>query len=64
MKVLFMVKDIVKTRERQGTSSLDLTLPTNIKKRHNIKSGDVFKVDSFKENGELKIIYTLIYKND
>lgn len=58
-----MKNNIVKARERQGTSSLDLTLPADIKKEYNLSKGDVFKVEVKKEDGKLKLIYSLIYKN-
>lgn len=53
---------IVKARERQGTSSLDLTLPADIKKEYGLSKGDVFKVEVIKEDNEFKLIYELIYK--
>jgi bifunctional DNA-binding transcriptional regulator/antitoxin component of YhaV-PrlF toxin-antitoxin module len=55
--------DIIKVRERHGTSSLDLTLPAKIRKENKIKKGDVFKVEYKKENNKLQIIYTLVYKD-
>lgn len=59
-----MVNHIVKSRERQGTNSLDLTLPAEIKKEYSINGGDLFKVTVSKsENNELIIKYTLVYKN-
>lgn len=59
-----MTKLTVKARERHGTSSLDLTLPSKIIKEHEINKGDIFKVESEEEDGEIKIIYTLVFKND
>lgn len=59
-----MKTNIVKARERQGTSSLDLTLPADIKKKHNLSRGDVFKIEVKEEDGEFKLIYSLIYKNN
>lgn len=56
--------NIIKARERTGTSSLDLTLPAKLKKKHDINKGDVFKVDTIDDNGQLKIVYTLIFKNE
>lgn len=59
-----MKNNIVKARKRQGTSSLDLTLPAQINKEKNITEGDIFKVDTNEDNeGNLQIIYTLIFKN-
>ena len=58
-----MKNNIVKARERQGTSSLDLTLPADIRKEYGLSKGDVFKVEVIKEDDGFKIIYSLIYKN-
>ena len=59
-----MVNHVVKSRERQGTNSLDLTLPAEIKKEYSINGGDLFKVTvSENEDKELVIKYTLVYKN-
>lgn len=55
--------DIIKARERHGTSSLDLTLPAKIRKKNNIKKGDVFKVETNEENGNFQIVYTLVYQD-
>lgn len=59
-----MVNHIVKSRERQGTNSLDLTLPAEIKKEYCINGGDLFKVTVAEtKDSELVIKYTLVYKN-
>lgn len=55
---------IVKVRSRQGTSSKDLTIPAELAKEYNIVQGDVFKPEVIFENNELKIVYSLIYKNN
>lgn len=52
---------IVKARERQGTSSLDLTLPADIKNEHNLSKGDVFKVEVIEKDDGFQLIYSLIY---
>lgn len=57
------MSSIIKARERHGTASLDLTLPAKIRKKYNIKKGDVFKVNINEDTGELQLIYTLIYQN-
>lgn len=59
-----MKNNIVKARERQGTSSFDLTLPTEISKKYFINKGDVFKVEAEYVNNNLEIKYSLIYKNE
>lgn len=52
----------VKARERQGTKSIDLTLPAEIRRKYSIVRGDIFKVVSSNNEGNLKITYELIYK--
>lgn len=59
-----MTNPTVKARERHGTHSLDLTLPSEIRKKYSINKGDIFKVEVDENNGSLKITYTLIFKND
>ena len=57
-----MTGNIVKVRGRQGTKSLDLTIPAKLSAEHNIRPGDLFKVEII--NGdEITIKYQLIYKN-
>ena len=59
----FMKNYTVKARQRQGTNSIDLTLPADIKKEYSISRGDIFKIDPVFENNTLKLEYTLIYQN-
>ncbi|RAP48143.1 MAG: hypothetical protein BZ135_01045 [Methanosphaera sp. rholeuAM6] len=53
----------VKARQRQGTNSIDLTLPADISKEFSITRGDIFKIDTVYEDNILKLEYTLIYQN-
>lgn len=64
LKFLFMTKLTVKARERHGTNSLDLTLPSSIIKEFSLNKGDIYKIDAIEENGEFKLVYTLIFKNE
>ena len=57
-----MTEDIVKVRGRQGTKSLDITIPAKLSKEFNINAGDLFKVDITNED-TIIIKYELIYKN-
>ena len=57
-----MTEDIVKVRGRQGTKSLDITIPAKLSKEFNIKPGDLFKVNVTNED-TIIIKYELIYKN-
>lgn len=59
-----MTKQTVKARERHGSNSLDLTLPANIVKNYSLNKGDIFKVELINNDDELKLIYTLVYKNE
>ena len=57
-----MTEFTVKARRRQGTNSLDLTIPTEIVKEQNVSPGDVFKIKMDKEGSTLTLIYTCVYK--
>jgi hypothetical protein len=59
----FMKNYTVKARQRQGTNSIDLTLPADISKEYSITRGDIFKIDPVLDNDTLKLEYTLIYQN-
>lgn len=54
----------VKARGRQGTASLDLTIPAELKREHEISEGDVFLVDVGSEGDELSISYERIHEAD
>lgn len=57
-----MTEDIVKVRGRQGTKSLDITIPAKLSKEFDINAGDLFKVNIINEDTMI-IKYELIYKN-
>ena len=63
-KYNFMKDYTVKARQRQGTKSIDLTLPADISKEYSITRGDIFKIDPVFENDTLKLEYTLIYQRN
>lgn len=54
----------VKARSRHGTSSLDLTIPAELKREHQISEGDVFIAEVNESAGELTITYERIHKAD
>lgn len=58
-----MTKLTVKARERQGSTSLDLTLPASLVKKFSIKKGDIFKIESI-DGENLKVVYTRVFKNE
>lgn len=58
-----MVNNIVKVRGRQGTKSLDITIPVKLSKKYNISEGDLFKVSINDDGDVIKLVYELIYKN-
>ncbi len=58
-----MIDNIVKVRGRQGTKSLDITIPAKLSEEFDINAGDLFKVTIINDEGVLKINYELIYKN-
>ncbi len=57
-----MVKYTVKARKRQGTNSLDITIPTEVVKANSVDNGDIFEVNVTEEDKKLKLEYKRIYK--
>lgn len=57
-----MAKYTVKARSRQGTKSMDLTIPAKLSAELNISSGDIFEI-SIQKGDEVKIIYKRVYEN-
>ena len=57
-----MANYTVKARARQGTRSMDLTIPAKLSEEFDISSGDIFII-SFEKGVEDKIIYKRVYKN-
>ncbi|WP_167879776.1 hypothetical protein [Methanococcoides methylutens] len=57
-----MKKITVKARSRQGTKSLDLTIPVKIVEDANIKEGDIFTVEKSKIGENIILTYSLVYK--
>ena len=51
----------VKARAHHGTSSLDISIPADVIKGHNIRAGDVFEVMTTGANNEFRIIYKRVY---
>lgn len=64
LRFLVMTKLTVKARERHGSNSLDLTLPASIIKEFSLNKGDIYKVEAIEDNGNFKIVYSLIFRND
>lgn len=57
-----MAKYTVKARSRQGTKSMDLTIPAKLSDELDISAGDIFEI-SVENDNEDKIIYKRVYKN-
>ena len=55
-------ENTVKSRIHYGTNSLDLTIPSDIIKSKKINPGDVFRVITKEENGNLVLQYERVYK--
>jgi antitoxin component of MazEF toxin-antitoxin module len=52
----------VKARGRQGTNSLDLTIPSKTVKDEKVSIGDIFELNVTKQNNELTLEYKRVYK--
>ena len=51
----------VKARAHHGTSSLDISIPTDVIKEQNVHAGDVFEVTTTGANDEFRIVYKRVY---
>ena len=56
-----MEKYTVKARARQGTKSMDLTIPSKINEELEISAGDIFEI-SVENEKTVKLIYKRVYK--
>ena len=54
----------VKARGRHGTESLDLTIPAELKREHEITKGDVFLVEVDEDDEGLTIEYERIHNTE
>ncbi len=60
-----MAQHTVKARLRQGTRSLDLTVPVNLVTEKAINEGDVFLVETLEnEKNQTVVKYTRIFKQE
>lgn len=54
---------IIKARGRQGTKSLDITIPSEVQRKCKIHKGDLFKIEIETEDQKtLTLKYTRIYE--
>lgn len=56
-----MEKTTVKARSRQGTKSMDLTIPAKVCDELNISPGDIFELTVTKDKNEI-LTYKRVYK--
>jgi AbrB family looped-hinge helix DNA binding protein len=56
-----MEKTTVKARSRQGTKSMDLTIPAKVCEELDISPGDIFEL-TVKNDGSEILIYKRVYK--
>ena len=55
-------ENIVKSRFHHGSNSLDLTIPSDVVKSKGINPGDVFRLITKEEKGNLILQYERVYK--
>lgn len=53
----------VKAREHYGANSLDLTIPADVVKEHDVNPGDIFEIVINSEDGELVLTYKRVYQD-
>jgi len=54
-------KKTVKARVHHGSDSLDLTIPADFARNHDINPGDIFEVKAEERGEDLKLIYEKVY---
>lgn len=54
----------VKARRHVGATSLDLTIPSELCSRFEIKAGDVFAVGVSREDGRTVLTYTRVFPTE
>jgi hypothetical protein len=54
-------ENTVKSRLHHGSTSLDLTIPSEVVKEHKINPGDVFRLVVKEEKGNLVLQYERVY---
>lgn len=58
-----MSKKTVKARIHHGAESLNLTIPADIVREHEINDGDIFEIEVKKSNENLVIEYQRVYES-
>ncbi len=53
---------IVKSRFHHGSTTLDLTIPSDVVKTKEINPGDIFRLTTKEEKGNLVLQYERVYK--
>jgi len=54
----------VKAREHHGADSLDITIPVDVVREHDVSKGDIFEVEVEEgEDGEVVLKYRRVYKS-
>lgn len=60
-----MSKTTVKARGRDGTATMDISIPAAITRDFDVERGDVFTVETdTDEQGQLAITYTRVYDGE
>lgn len=52
----------VRARKRQGSNSLDLTIPSRVCKNYEVKQGDIFEIDALLDKGDIRLTYRRVYR--
>lgn len=60
-----MAKKTVKVRGREGTATMDISIPASITRNFDIEQGDVFSIETgTDEQGRLTITYTRVFSGE
>ncbi|MGB9966213.1 hypothetical protein [Halobacterium hubeiense] len=60
-----MAKKTVKVRGREGTATMDISIPARITREHDVERGDVFTIETdTDDDGRLVLQYTRVYNGE
>lgn len=60
-----MAKKTVKVRGREGTATMDISIPAAITREHEVERGDVFAIEADTDDeGRLVLRYTRVYDGE
>lgn len=58
-------KKTVKVRGREGTATMDISIPASVTREYDVEQGDVFALETdLDDEGQLVLTYTRVYAGE